>query len=182
MINSNKYTNTSNQIKTAGVSGGSVASLGAWLGWLLLGKGREGRLQGAEEQLGGGGVERVQVGNSSKNLHPEEVRQGADPQRLGFPESGFGFSGFGQTRGCYRNGPSLYLADASYPSEGDLPQSILSQIPPLCQLNKDDMNTIRDDIVSLFSSKIQGPRRQASFLSVPFCFPFTKSCQALCWH
>lgn len=102
----------------------------------------------------------------------------AGPQRLGFPESGFGFSGFGQTRGCYRNGPNLYLADASYPSEG-LPQSILSQIPPLCQLNKDDMNAL---IVSLFSSKIQGPRRQASFLSVPFCFPFTKSCQALCWH
>ena len=147
--------------------------------WFLLGKGGEGRLQGAEEQLGGGGVERVRVGNSSKNLDPEEVGQDECPQRVGFPESGFGFSGFGQTRGCYRDGPSLYLADASYPSEGDLPQNILSQIPPLCRLNKDDMNTL---IVCLFSSKIQGPRRQASFLSVPFCFPFTKSCQALCWH
>lgn len=51
------------------------------------------------------------MGNSFKNLGPEEVGQDTGPHRVAFSESGFGFSGFGQTGGRYRNGPSFYLAD-----------------------------------------------------------------------
>lgn len=71
----------------------------------------EGKLQGAGGELGGEGVEKAQVGNSFKNLDDEEARQDTSLHRGAFPKSGFGFSG--PTRGCNRNGPILYLANAS---------------------------------------------------------------------
>ena len=71
----------------------------------------EGKLHGAGEQLGGERVEKAQVSNSFKNRGDEEVGQDTSPHRVAFPKSGLGFSG--QTRGCNKNGPSLYLANAS---------------------------------------------------------------------
>lgn len=106
-----------------------------WLHWLCglcgsRGGSGEGRLQRAEELPEGGVVERVWVDNSFKNLSPEEMGKDTGPLRVAFHELDFRFPGFDQSRGCYGNGPSLNLADASYPSEEAFPHSLLFQIPP----------------------------------------------------
>ena len=58
--------------------------------WLLLREKGESGLQGAEELLGGGAVERVWVGHCFKNLDPDGVGQDTGPQWVAFPDSVLG--------------------------------------------------------------------------------------------
>lgn len=110
------------------------------------------------------------VGHSSKHLGHEEVEQDTSLHQVAFPESDL--DSLARTGDVTAAVQVFTWLVPLYPSEDDLPLNVASQAPlsqpPCCT------PVTGTCLLSLSSSETQGPERQASFPSAPFCLPLTK--------